>query len=739
MKNLIAQFKAMGFKNFVLEHAEKGVFGVAALMVLIFVGGTSWSRYDKQPEQFVKKAEDGEKAILASDFSEAEKEKLRPKRPLMEDVKRLHTAIDVSHYEYSTHWFWPMYPQVQKVSEPKLLAAREPVADPGKFIMVELPEQQQVAAVAADADSPKVAASNTGDDDDLAPKLPKEGARGGPGAAGLSGPNATGFGTEGLSGARANMASSDGAYGMSSMGNASKPVNSRGVRFVSVRYLFPLDEQITEFMKAMNLDKKQAAELIMFLDFELERQTAVPGNKPWSGKWEKVDIQAALDILDRVDFDPELVDQKFTDAVITMPLPRRAAGAGSWGKTAYHKKLQQLKEEEVTAQRLLMEKAVEKAEEMKKQDKFRRRGFAEKQHDARGVRQQTSGMMGDMSKSVSAQYSSAENSSAMPAGFDSAQFGQSVENFGNQMKQDVGTTTQYLLFRYFDFAVTPGNAYKYRVRLVLRNPNFQRPVEELIDEKVAAGEKRETPWSESTPPVSIAEENRVFLAKAERAKADTGLPSASMEVFQWFADSGMNIFAKLEKLQMGQIISGRPKTEVLRPASGSFREEEIPIFTGAVLADLTLSQIPELDQTEHADLKVDFRKLKQMASVDKALIVDRFGQMIELDPKSNGDDLAKAQKTMEKQGKDWEPLKKPQGATGGMEDRLLQLTGRSGSGNSTSPSSDPAMMMGGMMGMMGGGTNPLKKGAGGNAATTGKKGAKPKTAPRNSGSSSADN
>ena len=83
MKNLIAQFKAMGFKNFALEHAEKGVFGVATLMVLIFVGGTSWSRYDKQPEEFVKKAEAGEKAIQASDFSEAEKEKLRPKRPLM--------------------------------------------------------------------------------------------------------------------------------------------------------------------------------------------------------------------------------------------------------------------------------------------------------------------------------------------------------------------------------------------------------------------------------------------------------------------------------------------------------------------------------------------------------------------------------------------------------------------------------------------------------------------------------
>ena len=68
-----------------------------------------------------------------------------------------------------------------------------------------------------------------------------------------------------------------------------------------------------------------------------------------------------------------------------------------------------------------------------------------------------------------------------------------VTAMGNQMQKPDTRLSKYLLFRYFDFTVTPGNSYRYRVRLVLRNPNYKRPVEELVDASVAEGELRMTP------------------------------------------------------------------------------------------------------------------------------------------------------------------------------------------------------------------------------------------------------
>ena len=276
--------------------------------------------------------------------------------------------------------------------------------------------------------------------------------------------------------------------------------------------------------------------------------------------------------------------------------------------------------------------------------------------------------------------------------------GENVNVMGGEMQKDL-RLAKYLLFRYFDFNVSPGNAYRYRVRLVLLNPNFRRPVEDLVDESVAAGENRITPWSEPTAPTYFPEEQKVFLTKVDKARPDTGLPAATLDIIQWFTDSGMHIAAKLEKLQLGQFVGGRPKIKVLRPGTESFKEEDVSIFTGSILADITSA--PELDPVEHADLKVDAKRLKQVG-VDKALLVDRFGQLIALDPKASADELAVALKTVADEHKKWEYLEKQQVATTAVSD-LQRLHGSRSSSSSSGPENT---MMGTMMP-----ASPLKKGA----------------------------
>lgn len=740
MKNFLAKLKGMNYKQVAVEHGEKGVLGLVGLFVLFCLAGTSWSRYDKEPQEFLTKVKQGEDNIRASAFTEDKKKELRSTRDIMDAVQALHSPFEAGRFLYSTDWFWPMYPQIERVREPDWLALKDPIIGSGKVIIVEQPVQPSDTTVAGVFEQPEDTAKRAApsDDDDNAPRRPDNSdtaPRTVPGAA-VAGPGANPRAARGA-GANAytpdpgagtlssapGMPSGYGMPGMGSGGLMGQNVNARGVRFVSVRAVFPLKDQVEKLAAAMHKQATEVASLVEFIDFELERQTAQPGKNPWGGAWEKVDLQAALDILDRVDFDVEVVDTAYTDAVFTMPLPRRVAGF--WNKYASHPLIRELTAEAAEAQQQLLERMVKDAEEKKLLDKTSPRGFASKQHDARGLRTAMGSMPGSSMMGLAKQTAQDIGGSGytpysgygMGASVDpgaGTQLAGAVMSFGNQMQTTDARLSKYLLFRYLDFGVNPGNAYRYRVRLVLKNPNFGRPVEDLVDESVGVGETRTTPWSEPTPPAFVPEEQRIFLTKVNKARPDTGLPTASLDVFQWFADSGTNILVTLNGLQLGQFVGGREETEVVRPEQ-SLEKEEVPIFTGNVLADIAGAPIGELDPNEHADLKVDAKRLKQIGTVDKALLVDSYGQLVALDPKEAADEQSQAQRAIEIELKRWESLKGKGAALAATSD-LDRLRGISAPGEGVgSAGMDPSMMMGMGMGMSGYGSSPIKKGPGGKA------------------------
>lgn len=73
----------------------------------------------------------------------------------------------------------------------------------------------------------------------------------------------------------------------------------------------------------------------------------------------------------------------------------------------------------------------------------------------------------------------------------------------------------YLLFRYFDFEVAPGKQYRYRVRLVLANPNYGVPVNYLEDESTAKVRYLETEWSEPTDVAQVPSDTEVLAGPAK--------------------------------------------------------------------------------------------------------------------------------------------------------------------------------------------------------------------------------
>ncbi len=73
-----------------------------------------------------------------------------------------------------------------------------------------------------------------------------------------------------------------------------------------------------------------------------------------------------------------------------------------------------------------------------------------------------------------------------------------------------------LELRYFDFAVQPGKTYRYRVQLMIDNPNFGKPAKDLDDaaKKLASVRRIETNWSDPSPAITIGKDTHLYGGKA---------------------------------------------------------------------------------------------------------------------------------------------------------------------------------------------------------------------------------
>lgn len=100
----------------------------------------------------------------------------------------------------------------------------------------------------------------------------------------------------------------------------------------------------------------------------------------------------------------------------------------------------------------------------------------------------------------------------------------------------------YYLFRFFDFTVEPGAHYRYRVRLVLYNPNYK-----LEERYLASPELGEPPhvlseWSEPTEIVSVPRDDRLLLASVSAGRRPSVEPSATVFAVHWDNETGQEIF-----------------------------------------------------------------------------------------------------------------------------------------------------------------------------------------------------
>jgi len=643
MKISVAQLKAIDYKQFAIDHGEKLVMVLVGVLVLLALLLTNWAPYPKDPSELMVKVEDGRTRLTISKWPTDKRQSFRttPENDIRARVYTMLSPLAVTPFQYTEGpLFRPLIPPKEPIDEPRWLAVEDLYTEFGRFVLAAaMPEQPRGAKanLMAAADKPETIESEIPEE-----YRPRQGGR-------RRRPNQRAVNVlpqsillgeddeeeeeEEREERRERLRSKK------SKKRNVLPANAvgHGKRFVSLTGVFDLKRQLKLIGKAMS-DPQQESNLnnVSFLNIEIQRQSAVKGDNPWSSEWEPVDIETTLDVLrESIDLDADIVDVRISDYVITMPLPMR--GSGLWTpKVASHPRIEnfQLSESEMEEQNAIMEATIQDLKE--KQEKVPEpprppKGFAPTQHDMRGTLRKVRGNKGGA------------RSAANRAAGQMADERQMRETLARQFEQRMSAVDNLLLVRFFDFDLESGNTYRYRVRLELNNPNYGRELHEVVHEGVREGQSRVTEWSEPSDAVHVPFDFKTYLAGVDVPRGSRP-ETALIDVFEWLPSVGTTI-NDVVKARLGQIVGGSATTLVLDPVQETLEEMDVTFQTTEVLADVAGS--PIVNRNLHPDLGLQPMRGGRLEMADRALLVNEFGEIIALDPISRERERAWSKKLVE--------------------------------------------------------------------------------------------
>lgn len=492
------------------------------------------------------------------------------------------------------------------------------------------------------------------------------------GAGGLSGPPGMGSGPPGMGG----MPGMPGMGGMGGMlgdatggmgfgmgeldgyggygGNALGVIEKKKVRThagVSVRYVFNMYKQAQQIAEAMNLPGDQAIRLVDFVNLQIERKRAVPGADPWAGDWEPLPLDSVAEILkSSLAFDMEIVAQSVTRAEITMPLPRRATGRWT-PQDASHKLLEdfQLSEEEQELINAYNEKLRKEAEKLKAQlppDQAPSEGFRQYAFDSTDLMgglnnagfnggDGMSGMMGDLYSSMRGSGNGQDGNAG-----DKTDDEKSKQEFEKQLRKAMAGG-RLLLVRFMDFTCDRGAAYRYRVRLEMRNPHFNRPIDELVDPETASQKTVFSAWTDPTEPIFVPAGYRYYPEKVDsRPRAPE---MASLTMYYEHETSGTPTMSTM-KIPVGARIGGKQQIDIVDLGENTLEVKDVEVKSNDYLASVT--EAPRLNRADFPELKDVFEELGGARLVgDRLTVVDSNGAILS---RFGGDSVLNGEKLVSK-------------------------------------------------------------------------------------------
>jgi hypothetical protein len=270
-----------------------------------------------------------------------------------------------------------------------------------------------------------------------------------------------------------------------------------------------------------------------------------------AGDWEELNVEEAVDDLLTWAADyPEVVDKQFLDPYLTEPLPPLVFANHDKEKVSH------------PGIKMAEKPVVAPTQEGKKKPKKRALSGA-----VAGNRNGGAGMQG-----------------AGP-GTGGGYGGGAYSGYAKQMGGAQGTLVERRLFRFFDFTVEPGKTYRYRVKLVLRNPNLGVPPRFLDNYDFGKGETREADWSQPSPDVAVIAGNRLLAGGVTQPSRSE--PSAKVLAKLFDAKLAAEI-RRIFDISRGSVLNER-NAKVGLPKGGGEKEKEVASLdfeTNAVVLDM---------------------------------------------------------------------------------------------------------------------------------------------------------
>jgi len=665
MKDFMTKIKTLDYKQFALDHGEKIGIGVVGLTVAICLILTTWaSDYSGEPRDMEKKADDVTDQLRRNAWTEDRKKEF-PYLMADNELPRIEKEIDPADYEWLVDPSPRLYNRQQPAEECEWLPVVDLLAASDKFplgITVEVAEPAP--------------------EEEAKPKPPRSGGR------------------RGAAAREADDLILPPGAGMNPGTFAGSAEKASGRRVVAVTGVVEIRRQEQALMRAQRAGSlSEVRDRLVYRGLKLQRQRAVPGPDPWpkdEASWKDVNTETSIEVLQEAsDFDPEIVPAKYTNGEFTSPLPRRLDGEWDVNKVG-HPRIPTLTEDErqqeMELTRIAAEALKEQGETAEGEAGF---SFSRVQKDANRLRRQAqntesgSRNMNDYMERmrsmgpVGVRGAAGQGSGPPPmsrrggaapvmpnAGHGMGRSGPpmripttpNMQMDPDEMRMrmrmvpggsampgfaDMGAELQ--LFRYFDFDVEPGECYRYRVKLVVDNPNFEETF--VSQPTVAEGNLRETPWSTPSPPVVVERDVEYGLVKMKTERGR--LEGAELEVVQFDSSLGSYIMSSFPVYFGAFVGKEKQKTMHLDFLTPTFKEEPVTFSSRDVLLD-SIGTPSRFSETAEADLKLEKKNSGRL--LDMAVTFDRFGELIELDA-SSLQDLKEAKKRVEEERKPYDEIK----------------------------------------------------------------------------------
>lgn len=670
---MAGKLKGFDAKQFLINHGEKLGLGFIGLLVLYALGTANWVPYNGNPRDIVNAANEARQKYESRVITPQDEEELQLVVKADERPGALvdkHILNDWSAGRYDLRVIMAVSPSDKDDPFKEPAFNQHPIknliATATRVVLnlgPELPPAPPPTAAPATPMPPGLAAGGRATNPDLDERFGRR--TGMVGAAGA----------EGSEYYAPELAYFTAAGGMSGEGSgelsyAGTKLRGRGQPCVAVRGIIPLHELLRDVMEARHCGPTEAAGHFQLIDYILERQTMNrDGTWPADDQgWEEVDRATAENILNEVDgFDLDPVPPALTDTAVTMPLPPLITGY--WKSRATHPDIENYSlsekdmDNELKFQRTLLKKVQDQEAQLKAAVPAQQVGPEKKgwSHMIYNSRRLTAELMGDTSYENN--YGDINQSdmgmTTVASVATDPRFKQLVDDLskaGSKSPTDadkalreyitkrISAVGNVLLFRYLDFAVEPGQTYRYRARLVLENPNFGERVASAVEPGVVEGETRMNAWSNITEPASIERDTYYFVNKV-----DVNRSLALFDFFHFDPALGTIVsntepdnrddpatFNSVPRLEVGfgQPIGGSPVVWELNPAAMTFEKDEADVKddgdgigytfqSGDVL--VTAMERMNINRLEHPDLKIPREQNFDLQLVEAVLIQKKGG------------------------------------------------------------------------------------------------------------------